>query len=104
MQGLLTNHTRTTFDFDGNETVKGFWVNLFDPHRFAIRQRLGPSPGIQTREVEVVEPITRRTPHVKNLDTTATIEVANELIDRGGERVNWILQLFIMFRKDGLLR
>ena len=104
MEGLLTNHTRTTFDFDGNETVKVFWINLFDPHRFAVRQRLGSSPGIQTGEVEVVKPITRHAPHVKNLDTTATIEVANELIDRGGECVNGILQLFIMFRKDGLLR
>ena len=46
MKGLLfTHHTRATFDFDRNETVKGFWVNLFDPHRFAIRQRLGSSPG-----------------------------------------------------------
>jgi hypothetical protein len=82
MKGLLfTHHTRATFDFDRNETVKGFWVNLFDPHRFAIRQRLGSSPGVQTGEVEVVERIPRHTTHVKNLDSTATIEVTNELIE-----------------------
>ena len=31
-------------------------------------------------------------------------EVTSELIDQRGERIHWILERFMMFRKDGLLR
>jgi len=52
MKGMLsTHHARTTFDFDGNDTVKVFWNNLLDPH--LIQHKLLPELRVGRYVIDV---------------------------------------------------